>query len=88
MIKNLLKFSKKVRMCTQLLLRKFLMFPKEKVDKEMRRKAKVINFGIMYGMGVNALKGNLSGQTIITEARPAIGAVSAKKRRNILNEIF
>jgi DNA polymerase-1 len=33
--------------------------PFEKVDKEMRRKAKVINFGILYGMGVNALKQNL-----------------------------
>jgi DNA polymerase-1 len=33
--------------------------PKEKVDKEMRRRAKVINFGIMYGMGVTALQGNL-----------------------------
>ncbi|MFA6227361.1 MAG: DNA polymerase [Candidatus Paceibacterota bacterium] len=31
----------------------------DKVDKDMRRKAKVINFGIMYGMGVNALKANL-----------------------------
>lgn len=30
--------------------------PKEAVDKEMRRRAKVINFGILYGMGVNALK--------------------------------
>jgi len=29
------------------------------VDKEMRRKAKVINFGILYGMGVNALRQNL-----------------------------
>jgi len=29
------------------------------VDKEMRRKAKVINFGILYGMGVNALRVNL-----------------------------
>ncbi|MCR4281321.1 MAG: DNA polymerase [Candidatus Kaiserbacteria bacterium] len=29
------------------------------VDYEMRRKAKVINFGILYGMGVNALKSNL-----------------------------
>ncbi len=28
----------------------------EAVDKEMRRRAKVINFGVMYGMGVNALK--------------------------------
>jgi DNA polymerase-1 len=33
--------------------------PLDKVDKEMRRKAKVINFGIMYGMGVSALKQNL-----------------------------
>ncbi len=33
--------------------------PREKVDKEMRRRAKIINFGILYGMGVNALKGNL-----------------------------
>ena len=29
------------------------------VTAEMRRKAKVINFGIVYGMGVNALKDNL-----------------------------
>lgn len=36
--------------------------PLEKVDKEMRRKAKVINFGILYGMGVNALKVNLGGE--------------------------
>ncbi len=33
--------------------------PVEKVDSEMRRRAKVINFGILYGMGVNALKANL-----------------------------
>jgi len=31
----------------------------DKVDKEMRRRAKIINFGIMYGMGVNALRQNL-----------------------------
>ncbi|MFA6177739.1 MAG: DNA polymerase [Candidatus Paceibacterota bacterium] len=35
--------------------------PIEKVDKEMRRKAKVINFGIIYGMGVSALRKNLGG---------------------------
>ena len=33
--------------------------PREKVDKAMRIKAKTINFGILYGMGVNALKVNL-----------------------------
>ncbi|MFN4181386.1 MAG: DNA polymerase, partial [Candidatus Paceibacteria bacterium] len=35
--------------------------PLEKVDAEMRRKAKVINFGIIYGMGVSALRKNLGG---------------------------
>ncbi len=29
---------------------------------EMRRRAKVINFGILYGMGVNALRENLGGE--------------------------
>ncbi len=33
--------------------------PMDKVTSEMRRSAKVINFGIMYGMGVLALKQNL-----------------------------
>jgi len=32
---------------------------KEEVSKEMRRQAKVINFGILYGMGVSALQVNL-----------------------------
>ncbi|MFA6446594.1 MAG: DNA polymerase, partial [Candidatus Paceibacterota bacterium] len=38
----------------------------DKVTPEMRKQAKVINFGIMYGMGVNALRQNLSagGQVI------------------------
>lgn len=35
--------------------------PEKEVTKDMRRKAKVINFGIIYGMGVNALKENLGG---------------------------
>lgn len=33
--------------------------PQDKVDAEMRRRAKIINFGIIYGMGVLALKQNL-----------------------------
>lgn len=43
--------------------------PLEKVDKEMRRKAKVINFGILYGMGVNALRQNLGEGTERAEAQ-------------------
>ena len=37
--------------------------PAEKVDAEMRRRAKVINFGILYGMGVNALRQQLGSTT-------------------------
>lgn len=33
--------------------------PENEVTSDMRRKAKVINFGIIYGMGVTALKDNL-----------------------------
>ncbi|MDD2657168.1 MAG: DNA polymerase [Candidatus Pacebacteria bacterium] len=35
----------------------------EAVDLEMRRRAKVINFGILYGMGVNALRAQLGSTT-------------------------
>lgn len=42
--------------------------PPELVDSEMRRRAKVINFGILYGMGVNALRANLGDNTSRAEA--------------------
>lgn len=44
------------------------------VTKEMRRKAKVINFGILYGMGVNALRANLGGETKREEAQEFLNA--------------
>ena len=44
--------------------------PPELVDHEMRRRAKVINFGILYGMGVNALRTNL-GATVSREEAAA-----------------
>ena len=46
----------------------------EEVTSEMRRKAKVINFGILYGMGVNALRGNLGGETSREEAQSFLNA--------------
>ena len=42
--------------------------PPEMVDYEMRRRAKVINFGILYGMGVNALRETLGGTVTRDEA--------------------
>lgn len=48
----------------------------ERVDREMRRRAKVINFGILYGMGVNAL-------------REALGAgVSRDEAQKFLDDYF
>jgi DNA polymerase-1 len=37
--------------------------PAEEVDREMRRRAKIINFGILYGMGVNSLRAQLGTST-------------------------
>lgn len=44
------------------------------VTPNMRRKAKVINFGILYGMGVNALKQNLGEDTTREEAQAFLNA--------------
>ena len=46
----------------------------EEVTSDMRRKAKVINFGILYGMGVNALRGNLGEGTSREEAQEFLNA--------------
>lgn len=35
--------------------------PEDQVDREMRRKAKIVNFGILYGMGVNSLRKQMGG---------------------------
>jgi DNA polymerase-1 len=48
--------------------------PPTEVTPEMRRRAKVINFGIIYGMGVNALKQNLGS--------------TREEAQNFLNEYF
>ena len=50
----------------------------ENVTSDMRRKAKVINFGILYGMGSNALAKNLG--TSRAEAEEYIGAYFATFR--------
>jgi DNA polymerase-1 len=42
--------------------------PEKEVTSDMRRRAKVINFGILYGMGVNALRQNLGEGTSRADA--------------------
>ncbi len=48
--------------------------PEDAVTKDMRRKAKVINFGILYGMGVTALRANLGEGTSREEAQEFLNA--------------
>ena len=57
--------------------------PMDKVDSEMRRKAKVINFGIMYGMGVSALRKNLGGHA---EGRASTREEAQKFYDNYFNQ--
>ena len=46
----------------------------QEVTDDMRRKAKVINFGILYGMGVNALRQNLGEDTTREAAQEFLNA--------------
>jgi DNA polymerase I len=46
----------------------------KEVTSEMRRRAKVINFGILYGMGVNALRQNLGEGTTRADADTFLNA--------------
>lgn len=74
--------------------------PIDQVDSEMRRKAKVINFGIIYGMGVSALRKNLGGtreeaQTFYNNyfnqfsgVRDYLESVKVTASRNIYVETF
>lgn len=55
-LNNVFKYGKDVHASVA---SKVFGVPEDKVDAEMRRKAKIINFGIIYGMGVLALKKNL-----------------------------
>jgi len=48
--------------------------PLSEITSDMRRQAKVINFGILYGMGVNALKANLGESTTRAEAQEFFNA--------------
>lgn len=57
--------------------------PIEKVDAEMRRQAKVINFGIIYGMGVTALRKNLGGHA---EGRASTRVEAQKFYDNYFNQ--
>lgn len=59
------------------------------VTKDMRRKAKVINFGILYGMGVSALRINLSaGAGDVLADGTVAGQASREEAQEFYSEYF
>ncbi|MCK6462662.1 MAG: DNA polymerase [Candidatus Pacebacteria bacterium] len=59
--KNLVEIFKKGEDAHNSAAAKVFKVKPEDVTPEMRRKIKVINFGVLYGMGINALRQNLGG---------------------------
>ena len=55
---------------------------RDAVTKDMRRQAKVINFGIMYGMGVTALQSNLAPESADGATPQPISRADAQKFYN------
>ncbi|HDQ16544.1 MAG TPA: hypothetical protein ENN31_00240 [Candidatus Vogelbacteria bacterium] len=58
--KSLIKFFKEGKDIHSAVASLVFKKTEEKITREERRRAKVINFGIIYGMGINALKENLN----------------------------
>jgi len=56
--------------------------PIEKVNSGMRRKAKIVNFGMIYGMGVNSLRQNME------DASNGIEKITRKEAQEFYNQYF
>ncbi|MFH1402261.1 MAG: DNA polymerase [Patescibacteria group bacterium] len=56
--------------------------PLEKVNNRMRRKAKIVNFGIIYGMGINSLRQNME------DASNGEDKITRKEAQEFYNRYF
>ena len=56
--------------------------PLEKVNSSMRRKAKIVNFGMIYGMGVNSLRQNME------EASDGVEKITRKEAQEFYSKYF
>jgi len=54
----------------------------EKVNSTMRRKAKIVNFGMIYGMGVNSLRKNME------DASNGAEKITRKEAQEFYNQYF
>jgi DNA polymerase-1 len=72
--KKLIEIFKNAEDVHQAVASRVFGVPMSEVTPDMRRHAKVINFGILYGMGVNALRANLGETTSRAEAQEFFNA--------------
>jgi len=54
----------------------------KKVNSTMRRKAKIVNFGMIYGMGVNSLRKNME------DASDGVEKITRKEAQEFYNQYF
>jgi len=61
---------------------KIFKVPFDKVNSAMRRKAKIVNFGMIYGMGVNSLRQNME------DASNGVEKITRKEAQEFYNQYF
>ncbi len=80
--KNMIKIFKQGDDVHSAVASKIFGVPIEKVNEGMRRKAKTINFGMIYGMGVNSLRQNME------DASDGLEKITRKEAQDFYNKYF
>ncbi|MCK5285653.1 MAG: hypothetical protein KAJ58_00285 [Candidatus Pacebacteria bacterium] len=80
--KNMIEIFKKGDDVHSAVASKIFGVPLEKVNDGMRRKAKTVNFGMIYGMGVNSLRQNME------DASGGLEKITRKEAQDFYNKYF
>ncbi len=80
--KNLIEIFKNGDDVHSAVASKIFGVPLEKVNRSMRRKAKIVNFGMIYGMGVNSLRQNME------DASDGVEKITRKEAQEFYNQYF
>ena len=79
---NMIEIFKKGNDVHSAVASKIFGVPLEKVNSSMRRKAKIVNFGMIYGMGVNSLRQNME------DASEGVEKITRKEAQEFYNRYF
>ena len=79
---NLIEIFKKGQDVHSAVASKIFGAPIEKINNGMRRKAKIVNFGMIYGMGINSLRQNME------DASDGEEKITRKEAQEFYNKYF